>query len=145
MVEEMRARVGTRRLTQTLHREAGRCTALLLAVALLASLASAGSRYFYCPFMDTVVAEHCCAGQNPERVSTARQPDCCEAEVMSALPAARTVAPPWELPTAPLLAVIAPVLDRPVSALAPPGKSVAQSGLSPPPARRSAQRVVLRI
>jgi hypothetical protein len=116
-----------------------------MALAFLVSLASAGSRYFYCPFMDAVVSEHCCAGRSADRVSTAEQPDCCEVRILSGLPAARAGNGPPELPVASLVAVIAPIADRSSSALSPTLRPLARSGLSPPKTRHAAQLMVLRI
>jgi hypothetical protein len=116
----------------------------LLALALLANLASAGSRYFYCPFMDAVVSEHCCASRSVEQVRTLQQPDCCEVRTLDGVPAALASTYPSDLPIAPLVAVVGPVAGRAVIALSPAFRRMARSGLSPPPARRSAQQIVLR-
>ncbi len=127
------------------RREAKRWVALLFTLALLAGIVSAGARYFYCPFMDAVVGEHCCTRDTPEPTSSVHRPDCCEVRYVGSLPAASSAAHAPELRAAPLLAVLAPAFDPELCAMTPAARPEVRSGLSPPPARRSAQRIVLRI
>lgn len=131
-------------MIRTLRREGVRCAALLLALAFAVGLARGGATYFYCPFMGAVVSEDCCAQDRVESSSVLRQTDCCEARTLGRVPVTDIAAMPWPQLGAPLLCVMAPLVDDLVGAPAPADRFTSRSGLSPPPARRSAQRVVLR-
>ncbi len=139
----MRARAWRRELAHTLRHEAGRCTALIFTLALVACVARAGARYFYCPFMNSVAAAHCCAQDRPGQSSAVHPVDCCEVRTIGKLASASAGAPPSGVPAAPVVCVLA-ARERGATAPTPAGRLVMASGLSPPPARRSAQQIVRR-
>jgi hypothetical protein len=87
---------------------------LLASLALIVGLLRANARYFYCPIMDRVVAESCCApaadGADEQAAPPSlRATDCCQAKQVGSLP--RTAAPPGhDALEAPLLGLLSPVI-----------------------------------
>lgn len=80
----MRARWS--KLGLSAQRAARRMLCIVMGLVLLTGMLRAGSVYLFCAGMDEVVSTHCC-----ERKSVAdsiESPDCCEVDVLSALPAA---------------------------------------------------------
>ncbi|HEY1694325.1 MAG TPA: hypothetical protein VGG39_19280 [Polyangiaceae bacterium] len=114
--------------------------ALLLGVSLVVGVLRGGSHYFYCPFMDVVVTEHCCTGARArDRATTVEAPDCCEARTIGVLPSAGSLPPGPGIAAASCVAVLPTVQG--VAAVAtriPVRFTVSSTG---PPPSTGAQRV----
>jgi hypothetical protein len=89
------------------RREGARLLAVVVGFALVVGILRGGSHYFYCPFMDAVVTDHCCS-ESRGNADTFTAPDCCETETIGTLPSASGVTPWPELPALPLVAVLSP-------------------------------------
>jgi hypothetical protein len=120
--------------------------ALLLGVSLVVGVLRGGSHYFYCPFMDVVVTEHCCTGARGG-ATTVEAPDCCEARTIGVLPSAGSLPPVPGIAAASCVAVLPAVHDVAVVATRIPVRFTVSS-TGPPPsigAQRAARRMVLLI
>ena len=99
-------------LGQLARRELARFCALMLGLTVLVGALRGGTHYFYCPFMNAVVTEHCCAALDEPAAGDERGAvmavDCCQDETTATLPSAESTARSTELEPAPLLAFIPP-------------------------------------
>ena len=135
------------RVAHAIRLELARVLAIVLGLAVIVGVLRGGSHYLYCPFMDEVVSEHCCA-QSHEDASTFEAPDCCQTKEIGTLPSAREIAPTPELPAPLLLAFLPPLRDLAVEArhAPPPRFEIVGTGPpSPPRAKRAARLMVFLI
>ena len=130
-----------------MRREASRLAAIMLGFAFILGVLRGGSHYLYCPFMNEVVTEHCCATPQ-DGASTIEAPDCCQANTIGTLPSAASVTEPPVVPVAPRVAVLPAVLPLGNDAsLAPPTRLGFEPTGPPPrsPAERTAHLMVFLI
>lgn len=100
---------------RALRRAAVAALTWTVALVVLVGVMRAGSSFVYCHVMDSVRADCCCEHTNDAAADgPAIDMGCCDARTVGALPTA-AVASPCELPSAPLLAVLAPQWANPLS------------------------------
>ena len=123
----------------------------LVAVVVLVGVARAGSRYFYCPVMDAVLAQPCCgqhsaAGHDdpatPDSQITKRE--CCEEATLAGLPDANPENPELVAPDAPPLPTATSVLPLVLARSDQPRAPVSPHGIPPPPLAAKSRCAVLR-
>lgn len=136
-----------RTLVRTLRREAWRLAALAIAIVLFVGVLRGGARYLYCPVMDEVVSEHCCAEAQRDAEPGIEAPDCCESHGIAALPASDAFAAGPRVADAPLLAVLPPpaIARAPSAAPRDVRDALARAAGPPVPDGRAARLVVLLI
>jgi hypothetical protein len=101
------------------RREAAPFVAFVAGVALVVGILRGGAHYFYCPYMDVIVLEHCCESAPPSDAPSIEAPDCCQEKTLGEVPSAAGPAP------AP--AVLSAVI---VASLPAPGAGDAEGGAS---------------
>jgi hypothetical protein len=134
-----------RPLARTIVRGVRRLAALVLGAALLACLLRGGGRYLFCPMVDAVVDETCCAPPH-DTAATLRAPDCCQTRTIGVLPCAPWLAPAPHVAPAPVLASLPAVHEPPrgpLGAREPFGSE--PTGPPPCPSQRSAWLMVFLI
>ncbi|HSO39596.1 MAG TPA: hypothetical protein VLT33_44020 [Labilithrix sp.] len=103
----------TRDVTRRTRAWLARVASAIVALVMLVGVVRGGSRYVYCPSMQTVLDAPCCAGDRhaahgeDEIVIELRSGDCCEQHVLGKLPAVAGGAVATPLASAaPLLATL---------------------------------------
>ena len=123
----------------------------LVALVVLVGVARAGSRYFYCPVMDTVLAEPCCGRHatvghddpaTPDSQITRRE--CCEEATLASLPDANPENPALIAPDAPVLPTASSVAPLVLARTDHPRAPVSPHGIPPPPLAAKSRCAVLR-
>jgi hypothetical protein len=140
-------RASVRRAFRAIRGASAPVMAFGLLLAFIVGLVRGGSHYLYCPFMDVVVAEHCCADARGA-LPSAQTPDCCELRTIGALPTSARVPTARAIPVAPVVAMLPAVRDLTRSVVARPSSSTSVRQTGPPPlegTRRAARLMVFLI